>query len=250
MGLEARIQKRLKHFELKVSLSCEDGMLLAIVGPSGAGKTTIVRTLAGLEKPDQGLITCGDEIWTDTRDNIHVPARMRGIGYVFQEFSLFPHLSVYKNVAFAARDMKTVDDLMRLFDIHHIRDSKPHRISGGERQRCAICQALARSPKVLLLDEPFSALDALNRRRLRELFKALKRELKIPIVHVTHDIREALFLADDILPVVQGRCQSKWILQFMLLSRETGRCLGGGIVPGNEEEEDIELSIATKEYTR
>jgi molybdate transport system ATP-binding protein len=251
MGLDVRIKKRFKDFELNVAFSCEDGRLLAIVGPSGAGKTTIIRTLAGLQKPDQGLITFNDETWTDTEHKIHVPARKRDIGYVFQEFTLFPHLSVYKNVAFATKDSKAVDDLLRQFDIWHIRDSKPHKISGGERQRCAICQALARSPKVLLLDEPFSALDALTRRKLREMVKALKKELHIPIIHVTHDIREALFLADDILPVVQGRVEGKWMLQFMLMSREVGRCLGGGLSDGNnKEEEEIELSITTKEYMR
>jgi molybdate transport system ATP-binding protein len=250
MGLDVRIKKRLKDFELNVRFSCEEGRLLAIVGPSGAGKTTIVRLLAGLQRPDKGLITYKEEVWASTKDKIHVPARKRGIGYVFQEFTLFPHLSVYKNVAFAAHDKKTVDDLLRLFDIWPIRDSNPHTISGGERQRCAICQALARSPRVLLLDEPFSALDALTRRNLREMVKALKKELHIPIIHVTHDIREALFLADDILPVVQGRVEGKWMLQFMLMSREVGRCLGGGISAGNNEEEEIELSITTKESMR
>lgn len=250
MGLDVRIKKRLKDFELNVSFSCEDGKLLAIVGPSGAGKTTIIRTLVGLQKPDQGLITFKDETWTDIEHKIHMPTRKRGVGYVFQEFNLFPHLSIYKNIAFATKDKQKVEDLLRLFDIWHIRESKPHKISGGERQRCAICQALARSPRVLLLDEPFSALDALTRKKLREMVKALKKELHIPIIHVTHDIREALFLADEILPVVKGRVESKWMLQFMLMSREVGRCLGGGISAGDTEEDEIELSINKKEFMR
>ena len=250
MGLDVRIKKRLKDFELNVSFSCEDGKLLAIVGPSGAGKTTIIRTLVGLQKPDQGLITFKGETWTDIEHKIHMPTSKRGVGYVFQEFNLFPHLSIYKNIAFATKDKQKVDDLLRLFDIWHIRESKPHKISGGERQRCAICQALARSPRVLLLDEPFSALDALTRKKLREMVKALKKDLHIPIIHVTHDIREALFLADEILPVVKGRVESKWILQFMLLSREVGRCLGGGISAGDTEEDEIELSINKKEFMR
>jgi ABC-type nitrate/sulfonate/bicarbonate transport system ATPase subunit len=100
------------------------------------------------------------------------------------------------------------------------------------------------------MDEPFSALDALTRRKLRDMVKALKKELHIPIIYVTHDIREALFLADDILPVVQGRVEGKWMLQLMLMSREVGRCLGGGISVENNEEEEIELSITTKESMR
>jgi molybdate transport system ATP-binding protein len=250
MGLDVRIKMKLKHFDLKVSFSCEDHKLLVIVGPSGAGKTTIIRAIAGLQRIDEGKITYGDETWSDPGKGIHIPPRKRGLGYVFQEFSLFPHLSVYKNVAFAANDKGNVDDLLRQFDIWHLRDYKPNRISGGERQRCAICQALARAPRVLLLDEPFSALDALTRRNLRDMVKSLKHELGIPIIHVTHDIREALFLADDVFPVVQGRTASKWMLQFMLTEREVGRCLGGGISSGDSEEEEIELSITRKESTR
>jgi molybdate transport system ATP-binding protein len=252
VGLDARIRKRLKHFDLDVVLSCEAGRLLAIIGPSGAGKTTIIRIIAGLERPDNGLITLEGETWTDTSSKTDVPTRKRGIGYVFQEFTLFPNLNVHNNVAFAARDSKAVEDLLRMFDIWHIRNSKPHLISGGERQRCAICQALARDPKVLLMDEPFSALDALSRRKLREMMKSIKRELRIPIIHVTHDIREALFLADDIMPVVRGRVEDKWILQFMLTAREFDRSLCKDTRTGNvsDDEEDIELSIKAREYRR
>ena len=247
MGLEVRVRKRLTRFTLDVSLQCSEGRLLAIVGPSGAGKTTILRIITGLEKADEGAVTCRGETWSDTRRGVLLPARKRGIGYVFQEFTLFPHLSVYRNAAFAARDKKTVEELLRRFDIWHLRDSMPHLVSGGERQRCAICQALAREPKVLLMDEPFSALDALSRRDLRGLLKSLSHELRIPIVHVTHDIREALFIADDVLPVVQGRVENKWLLQFMLSARE--RLLCGEPMQGRAEEADeVELPMRTKEY--
>ena len=251
MGLEARLKKRLKHFDLDVSLACEAGRLLAIVGPSGAGKTTIIRLIAGLEKPDAGRVTCRGEVWTDTAARIDLPTRKRGIGYVFQEFTLFPNLSVYKNVTFAARDRKRAEDLLKMFDIWSLRDSRPHLISGGERQRCAICQALARDPGVLLMDEPFSALDALSRRKLRDLVKSLKGELHIPVIHVTHDIREALYLADDIMPVARGRVENKWILQFMIARKERERDLCRSPRPGLEDDEDeIELSIKMKEYMR
>jgi molybdate transport system ATP-binding protein len=252
MALDVRIRKKLKHFGLDVSFSCPDGRLLAIVGPSGAGKTTIIRTIAGLELPDAGLITCGGAVWTDTSARVDVPTRKRGIGYVFQEFTLFPNMSVYKNAAFAARSRSRAEDLLKMFDIWHLRDGRPQGISGGERQRCAICQALARAPGALLMDEPFSALDALSRRKLRELMKVIKNELSIPIVHVTHDIREALFLADDIVPVVEGRVEPKWILNFMLTARDFDRSRYPERRAGTagEEEEDIELSIQEKEYTK
>jgi molybdate transport system ATP-binding protein len=248
MGLDVRIKKSLKHFDLDVSFSCEEGKILAIVGPSGAGKTTIVRILAGLLKPEQGMISFNGETWTDTARRLQFPTRKREIGYVFQEFTLFPHLNIYKNVAFAAQDEKTVEGLLKQFDVWHLRDCRPHMISGGERQRCAICQALARNPKVLLLDEPFSALDALTRRKLREMVRALKKELNIPIIHVTHDIREALFLADEILPIVKGRVANKWLLQFMLTAREMGRCNNFQARLDHNEDDEIELNIASKEY--
>jgi molybdate transport system ATP-binding protein len=253
MALDVRIKKRLKLFDLDIAFSCGKGNLLAIVGPSGAGKTTIIRIIAGLERPDSGCITLGEKIFTDTAAKIDIAPRKRGIGYVFQEFTLFPNLSVYDNAAFAARDRNLVEDLLRMFDIRHVRNSKPHLISGGERQRCAICQALAREPLVLLMDEPFSCLDAMSRRRLREMMKSIKSELDIPVIHVTHDIREALFLADDIIPLVRGRMEPKWTLQFILHAREFDRSMCSQTRSpqlSGDEEEEIELQISKKEYKR
>lgn len=252
MTLDVRIKKQLTHFALDVAFSCGPGRLLALVGPSGSGKTTIIRIIAGLERPDAGRIALNGEAWTDTSARTTLPVRKRGVGYVFQEFTLFPNLNIYDNAAFAARDRKLVDDLLRMFDIWPLRNSKPHLVSGGERQRCAICQALAREPRVLLMDEPFSALDALSRRKLREMMKSVKGELRIPIVHVTHDIREALFLADDIVPVVQGRIEPKWTLQFMFPAREFDRsmCRETRAEGLGDEEEDIALSIIEKGYRR
>lgn len=171
------------------------------------------------------------------------------MGYVFQEFTQFPNLSVYDNVAFAARNTKLVENLLHKFDIQHLKNNRPYLISGGERQRCAICQALAREPRVLLMDEPFSALDALNRRKLRDLLKSIKQELKIPIIHVTHDIRDALFLADDIMPVVQGKLEPKWSLQFMLATREFDRsmCKDTPASSIGEGDKNLKQSLKIKE---
>jgi len=213
MELNVSVKKKLRTFDLEVSFSCRDGQLLALVGPSGSGKTTIIRIIAGLEKPDAGTITYNGETWVDTERGIFSPPQKRRLSYVFQEYTLFPNLSVYKNVGFAAPGKDRVDGLLKLFGIWHLRDCKPNKISGGERQRCAICQALARKPQVLLLDEPFSALDVVTRENLRDKLKSLKKELTLPIVHVTHNINEALFLADDILPVVHGKIEWEWLEQ-------------------------------------
>ena len=211
MALEVHIKKVLSNFVLDVSLSTESSELKVLIGPSGAGKTTLVRIIAGLERPDEGHISHHGEIWVDTKKGIFMPPRKRRLGYVFQDYRLFPHLSVYQNVAFAAQARKDVDDLLRLFGIWNVRDSKPDKISGGERQRCAICQNLARKPRVLLLDEPFSALDLENRRRLRRELKTLKKRLSIPIIHVTHDLNEALYLGDEVLSMVEGRLDHEWL---------------------------------------
>lgn len=211
MELHVHIRKSLPNFDLEVSFTIKNGELKVITGPSGAGKTTIVRMIAGLERPDEGTIRYDGETWVDTKRGLFLPPRKRRVGYVFQDYTLFPHLTVYKNIAFACPDEGDVERLMNIFGIWHLRDQKPDKISGGERQRSAICQNLARRPRVLLLDEPFSALDAENRRRLRRELKVLKTQWSLPMVHVTHDLTEALFLGDDILSLVKGRMDPDWL---------------------------------------
>ncbi|MFW5488108.1 MAG: ATP-binding cassette domain-containing protein [Desulfovibrio sp.] len=211
MALRVQITKQLPHFELDVQLECPSGGLTAIVGPSGSGKTTLVRVVAGLERPDHGNITLGDKTWVDVKSKAFLPPQKRKVGFVFQEYTLFPHLNVRKNVAFAATDEDKVGRLLDMFGIRHLENSKPHQISGGERQRCAFCQALARDPDILLLDEPFSALDVATRDTLRHELRNLKGDLDIPMLFVTHDLGEAEFLGDAILPIVKGRVTPDWL---------------------------------------
>ena len=211
MIISASLKKRLKYFNLDIAFACPDENIMVMIGPSGGGKTTIIRMLAGLDKPDEGQVIYGDELWFDSDRGINLSPQRRRLGYVFQDYTLFPHLNLYENAVFAAADRKEVDELFALFQINHLRERKPHMVSGGERQRCAICQALARHPLLLLLDEPFSALDVVTRRALREELKNLKGTLSCPIIYVTHDINEALFLADEILPVVEGKNDDGWM---------------------------------------
>ena len=225
MELRIDIKKNLHYFDLDVSFVCPKERMLVLIGPSGGGKTTIIRIIAGLDKPDEGSIVYNGKRWLDVKNSIFIPPQKRRLGYVFQDYTLFPHLNVYGNVAFPSQDKKDVDELLRLFGIRHLRNRKPYEISGGERQRCAICQALARKPQVLLLDEPFSALDVITRRILRDELKALKGTLSVPIVYVTHDVNEALFLADDILPIVEGKIDRSWMQQTTIrtVSTEPGQ---------------------------
>ena len=215
MTMSASFQKKLKYFDLDISFSCAKKNMMVMIGPSGGGKTTIIRMLAGLDAPQEGKVIFGNEVWFDSARRINVPPQKRRLGYVFQDYSLFPHLNLYDNAAFAAVDKKEVDELFELFKISHLRKRKPHMVSGGERQRCAICQALARHPRILLLDEPFSALDAITRRGLREELKNLRGRMSFPIIYVTHDITEALYLADELLPVVDGKNDDQWMQKMI-----------------------------------
>jgi molybdate transport system ATP-binding protein len=211
MMLEVSVKKTLPSFNLNFSLEVRTGEMKVLIGPSGAGKSTIIRMIAGLDKPDDGFIEYDGEKWVDTARKIFIKPQKRNVGYVFQDYRLFPHLTVYENAAFAAQDKRRVEELLHLFGIWGLKDSMPHRISGGERQRCAICQNLAKNPRVLLLDEPFSALDVENRRKLRRELKALNREMPLPIIHVTHDLGEAVFLGDQVIPIVHGAIAPEWL---------------------------------------
>lgn len=162
--IHAELKKRLKYFDLDISFSSPAEEMLVLIGPSGGGKTTIIRMLAGLTTPAEGRIVFQDEVWFDSAQRINISPQKRCLGYVFQDYTLFPHLNLYDNAAFAAVNKREVDELFELFKINHLRNRKPHMVSGGERQRCAICQTLARHPRLLLLDEPFSALDAIDRK--------------------------------------------------------------------------------------
>ncbi len=237
MHLDIDIRKKLPPFDLSIKLKCPTEKMTVVIGPSGAGKTTLIRIIAGLEKPDEGSIRFGDEIWSDTIRRFFLPPRKRGLGYVFQDYTLFPHLSLEENAAFAANDKKEVRRLLGIFGLWALRHRKPDAVSGGERQRCAICQALARKPRVLLLDEPFSALDVFTRRDLRDKLRAMKEEYSVPVIYVTHDINEALYLADEIVPVVEGQVDRNWLQ----------RSISRADVPGGERAKSVReprLSLA------
>ena len=211
MSLQINIKKQLLHFTLDVALTCQPGSLTAIIGPSGAGKSTLMRIISGLEAPDEGVITLDGQTWNNSSRNICIPPQRRGLGLVFQDYTLFPHLTIKKNIAFAAADMNCVQNLLQRFAISHVGNCKPSAVSGGERQRAAICQALASQPVVLLLDEPFSALDISTRTALRNELKTLIQKLDIPVLHITHDLEEAFQLADKIFVMENGRASPQWL---------------------------------------
>lgn len=211
MALVVSVGKRLKCFDIRMTFSCACGELTAVVGPSGAGKTTLLRLIAGLDAPDCGTVALGGRTWADTASGRCLPLQDRAVSMVFQDHTLFPHMNVRSNVAFAAPDMESAEHYMDMFGVLHLADCKPGSISGGERQRVALCQALARNPRLLLLDEPFSALDVATRRDVRSRLRELKRELDIPMVHVTHDLEEAACLGDAIVAMDRGCAAPDWL---------------------------------------
>jgi len=195
---------------LDVVLDCAPGELLALVGPSGSGKSTILRTIAGIYTPARGRIDAGGETWLDTASGIQRPARERSVGFVFQHYALFPHLTALENVlqamghvAPAARETRA-RQLLERTNLGGLEARRPAQLSGGQQQRVAVARALARDPKVLLLDEPFSAVDQVTRRRLQRELAQMRQRLRIPIVLVTHDLEEAAALADRMVVLHRG----------------------------------------------
>jgi sulfate transport system ATP-binding protein len=198
-----------------LNLDIPSGELVALLGPSGSGKTSLLRIIAGLEQPDSGTVLFNGE------DTTNVAVRERNVGFVFQHYALFGHMSIFENVAFGLRvrpkatrpseaEIRSkVTKLLKLVQLDWIADRYPHQLSGGQRQRIALARALAVEPKVLLLDEPFGALDAKVRKELRRWLRRLHDEMHITSVFVTHDQEEAMEVADRIVVMNQGRIEQE-----------------------------------------
>jgi sulfate/thiosulfate transport system ATP-binding protein len=256
--MKIRLEQVVKTFDTfravrDVSLDIESGELLALLGPSGSGKTTILRMVAGLEYSDGGQIFFGEE------DATNIPVRDRGVGFVFQHYALFPHMTLNENIAFGMKVSKVnrdraaiaarVEELLRLVKLDGLGDRFPAQISGGQRQRVALARALSVDPKVLLLDEPFGALDANVRRDLRRWLREIHDSLGITTIFVTHDQEEALDLADRVVILNQGEivqlgtpkevCRqpnSAFVMRFLGdANRVAGVARGGKVYVGENE---------------
>ncbi|HEY5924829.1 MAG TPA: ATP-binding cassette domain-containing protein [Kofleriaceae bacterium] len=201
---------RSSDFALDVELACPHG-ITCIMGPSGSGKSTILAVLAGLQTPDRGRVAVGNHVWLDRDQGIDVPVHQRRLSYVFQGLALFPHMNAVHNVEYGMHDTPRAERtakalaLLERVGVGHLAKRRPRTFSGGEAQRVALARALARSPELVLLDEPFSALDRDLRAQLVSLVRELSRELTVPIVHVTHSIAEARQLADQIVRLDKGK---------------------------------------------
>jgi molybdate transport system ATP-binding protein len=197
---------------LDARFSCAPGETLALVGPSGSGKTTILKAIAGLYRVANGRVRIGDNCWFDSQGGVNLPARMRKNGFVFQSYALFPHLTALENImeamdadASTAMRQSKANELLSAVNLAGLDNRLPHALSGGQQQRVALARALAREPDVLLLDEPFSAVDQATREKLYEELANLRRNLKMPVVLVTHSLPEAMLLADRMCVLHHGR---------------------------------------------
>ena len=209
-GLAVALRAHLPGFELDVSW--EIGAELAVLfGPSGTGKSLSLRMIAGLSRPDAGRVAAGENILLDTARAVCLTPQQRSIGYVFQDLALFPHMTVLENVLYGGHGLERderntrAESLICRFGLSGLQRRRPREISGGQKQRVAFAHALLRRPSVLLLDEPFSALDAPLRRDMDDLLREVQRELKLPTVLVTHDTAEAATLADTVILCAAGR---------------------------------------------
>lgn len=216
--IDINIQKTfLDQHALNIDLKIQEGSFVAISGPSGSGKTTLLRTLAGLESA-QGTITVDGEVWLSPTD--HLASHKRSIGFVFQDYALFPNMSVYKNLLYVQRDRVLADQLLELTDLSALKTRMPHTLSGGQQQRVALCRAMMKRPKLLLMDEPLSALDPVMRSKLQKDILDLHKAFGTTTLMVSHDPSEIYRLADRNIVLEHGSVVRDGIPKEVLLKTQ------------------------------
>jgi len=203
IDLDTANGKKEAHYKLHV----DSDELITLFGKSGAGKTTLLRLIAGLENPKSGHIVVNEEAWFDSDKKINLPPQKRGVGFVFQDYALFSTMSVRNNILYGCKSdeqKKSLDKLLALMELENLVNSYPHHLSGGQKQRVALARALIGEPRILLLDEPLSALDNEMRIKLQSELLAIHREYKIPALLVSHDVAEAIKLSDRVAMIEDG----------------------------------------------
>ena len=259
MTLLVTTRHRLGSFELDASFTSEGGVT-ALFGRSGSGKTSMIRIIAGLLRPDEGEVTLDGEVFANSRKRLFLPAHRRRFGYVFQEPRLFPHLSVAQNLQYGkwfTKDKSKVAQegpVVDMLGIRHLLHRRPEKLSGGEKQRIAIGRALLSSPRLLLMDEPLASLDEQRKAEIIPYLERLRDETKIPIIYVSHSIQEVARLADRIIVMKDGKVEAQGIAADVLARpdfsthlerREAGSILSGQIESFDERHELAAVRLKT-----
>ena len=208
MDVTVRLKKNLEGFTLDVNWATQEGIAV-IFGPSGSGKSMTLQVIAGFVAVDEGYIQVGEQVFLDSSASIDLPPQRREIGYLLQNYALFPHMTVRQNILYGRRTSGQATgefrEMIALFQLEGLENRYPGALSGGQKQRVALARALMRKPRILLLDEPLAAVDIAVRKMIRTELKLLQRKLKIPMILITHDLGEALSLADKLIIYEQGR---------------------------------------------
>jgi molybdate transport system ATP-binding protein len=250
--IDVRLKRAYTGFSLDVDLNLPGRGVTALYGHSGSGKTTCLRCIAGLERAEHGFIQINDEVWQDSDNGIFVPPHKRALGYVFQEASLFPHLSVLANLQFGlkriAKSQRRVDmaQATELLGIGHLLERHPQHLSGGERQRVGIARALLTSPKLLLMDEPLAALDSQRKNEILPYLQRLHDELDIPVLYVSHAQDEVARLADHLVLLSDGKALASGPIGETLARLDLPMAMGddaGVIIEGQVSAYDAQYQL-------
>jgi molybdate transport system ATP-binding protein len=208
--IEVELRKKLNEgqMELNISFGMRKDEIITLFGDSGAGKTSVLRMLCGLMKPDSGRISVGGSFWYDSTKNSFLSPQKRKAGMVFQDYALFPNLSVYQNLKYAlprSAPRSGIEEIIEITELEDIRDRNPSKLSGGQKQRVALARALINQPELLLLDEPLSALDTQLRRKLQDLILKIHHEFDLPIILVSHEVNEIFRMSDRVIRMEEGK---------------------------------------------
>jgi molybdate transport system ATP-binding protein len=258
MAVRGQLYLQQGHFVLDVNFHLPGRGVTAIFGPSGSGKTTLIRCIAGLERAIPGLVEINGHCWQDESRHWFLPTYQRALGYVFQEASLFPHLSVIKNLQYGwhrippSQRHVIFEEVVTFLGITNLLHRKPERLSGGERQRVAIARALLTSPQLLLMDEPLAALDADSKAEILPFLEKLHEQLSIPVLYITHTLWEVMHLADTLLVIEQGKVVSSGALTEVLtrLDLPIAHAYDAGVViEATVVEHDEQFNLTYLEYS-